>query len=133
MQDCAKKNQIKQDREKAEKSDKEEGDKRTISFSAGSSKTKTVTPMKSALRKGYKDTIKAFKHELVINVRVGVNYTKKKNEARKQVCNCLEGGLDFTRDTLLEGKMKVAFPGKEGRKFKKPSKRHQISPLQFLS
>ena len=106
-------------REEAEKADKEEGNKRTISFGAGNSNTKTATPMKSALRKGPKESIKVFKHKLVADVRVRVNCTKKKNKVSKQVCNCLEGGLDFIRKTLLEGKMEVAFLGKEGRKSKK--------------
>ena len=76
-------------REEAERADKEEGSKRTISFGGGSSNTKTVTPMKSALRKGPKETVKVFKHDLVVDVRVRVNYTNKKNKVRKQVCNCL--------------------------------------------
>ena len=101
--------------------DKEEGNKRTISFGAGSSNTKTATLMKFALRKGPKETVKIFKHDLVVNVRVRVNYTKKKNEVRKQVCNYLGGGLDFIRETLLEGTMEVAFLGKEGKEFKRTS------------
>ena len=44
---------------------------------------------------------------------------KKKNEVRKKVVNCLGGGLDFTRETLLEGKLEVAFIGKEGKGSKK--------------
>ena len=39
---------------------------------------------------------------------------------RKKVVNCLGGGLDFIRETLLEGKLEVAFIGKEGRGSKKP-------------
>ena len=37
---------------RAEMADEEEGSKRTISFGAGDSNTKTARPMKSALRKG---------------------------------------------------------------------------------
>ena len=39
---------------------------------------------------------------------------------RKKVVNCLGGGLDFIRETLLQGKLEVAFTGKEGRESKKP-------------
>ena len=46
-------------------------------------------------------------------MRVRVSYTKKKNKVRKQVVNCLEGGLDFIRKTLLVGKLEVVFIGKE--------------------
>ena len=42
---------------------------------------------------------------------------------RKQVVNCLGGDLDFIRETLLEGKLEVAFISKEGREPKKPPTR----------
>ena len=45
-------------REEAKRADEEEGNKRAISFGAGSSNTKTATPMKSALRKGPKEKSK---------------------------------------------------------------------------
>ena len=82
-----------------------------------------VTPMKSALRKGPKETVKVPKHDLVVDARIRVNYTKKKNKVCKQVVNCLGGDLDFIRETLLEGKLEVAFISKEGREPKKPPTR----------
>ena len=45
-------------KENAKRADEKEGNKRTISFGAGNSNTKTVTPMKSVLRKGPKETVK---------------------------------------------------------------------------
>ena len=45
---------------RAEMADEEEGSKRTISFWAGDDNTKTRTPMKSALRKRPKETVKIF-------------------------------------------------------------------------
>ena len=71
--------------------------------------------MKSVLKKGPKEKIKVSKSELVVDVKVKVNYTRKKNEVRKQVCNCLGGILDFIWETLLEGKTEVTFLGKKGR------------------
>ena len=78
-------------KEKAEKArkeagiaDEEEGSKQTISFGANGGNTKTTTPMKSALRKGYKEMVKVFKHGLVVDIRVRVTYAKKKNEVRKK-------------------------------------------------
>ena len=35
------------------------------------------------------------------------------------MASCLGGGLDFISETLLEGKLEVAFTGKEGREPKK--------------
>ena len=102
-------------RKEAEDADEEEGTKKTISFRTGNSNSKTGLPIKSALKKGPKEKIKAFKHDLVVDVRVKISYTRKKNEVRKQVCNCLGGSLNFIRETLLEGKLEVAFLGKEGR------------------
>ena len=66
-------------KKEAEEADKDKGSKRTISFGTGNSNSKTVTPMKSALKKGPKETIKVFKCELVVDVKVKVNYTRKKN------------------------------------------------------
>ena len=103
-------------RKEVEEADKDKGSKRTISFGAGNSNSKTVTPLKSALKKGPKETIKVFKCELVVDMRVRINYTSKKNEVRKQVCNYLGGILGFILEMLLEGKAEVAFLGKEGRK-----------------
>ena len=40
--------------------------------------------MKSALRKGPKETVKVFKHDLVMDIRVRVTYAKKKNEVQKK-------------------------------------------------
>ena len=45
-------------REEAERTDKEGGKQRTISFGADNSNTKTATPMKSDLRKGPKESVK---------------------------------------------------------------------------
>ena len=110
---CAKK--AEKAREEAERADKEEGNKRTISFGAGSSNIKTTTPMKSALRKGPKETVNVFKHDLVVDVRVRVNYTNKKNEVRKQVCNCLGGCLDFNRKISWKARWKwLSLAKKEG-------------------
>ena len=39
--------------------------------------------MKSALRKGPKETVKVFKHDLVVGIRVRVTWAKKKNEVQK--------------------------------------------------
>ena len=115
----------------AEEANKDERSKRTISFGTGNSNSKTVTPMKSALKKGPKETIKVFKCELVVDVKVKVNYTRKKSKVRKQVCNCLEGTLDFIQEMLLEGKSEVAFLGKkEGNPKRTPSKRQRPFPLQ---
>ena len=51
-------------------------------------------------------------------MKVRVNYTKK-NNVRKEVVDYLGGRLDFTRETLLEGKLGVVFIGKEGMESKK--------------
>ena len=105
-------------RKEAEDADEEEVSNKTISFGKVNSNSKSVTSLKSALKKGLKEKIKVFKHELIVDVRVKISYTRKKNEVRKQVCNCLGGTLDFIWETLLEGKSEVAFLGKEGRKSK---------------
>ena len=76
-------------RKEAEDADEEEGTNKTISFGTGNSNSKTGLPMKSALKKGPKEKIKVLKHELVVDVQVKISYTRKKNKARKQVCNCL--------------------------------------------
>ena len=102
-------------RKEAEDADEEEVTNKTISFGTGNSNSKTGLPIKSALKKGPREKIKAFKYNLVVDVRVKISYTRKKNEVRKQVCNCLGGSLNFIRETLLEGKLEVAFLGKEGR------------------
>ena len=73
----------------AEMADEEKGSKRTISFGAGGSNTKTATPIKSALRKEPKETVKVFKHDLVVDIRGRASYAKKKNEVRKKVISCL--------------------------------------------
>ena len=75
--------------------------------------------MKSAPRKRPKETVKVFKHDLFVDIKVRVTYAKKKNEVRKQVIGCLGEGLYFVRETLLEGKLDVAFIGKEGKRSKK--------------
>ena len=80
---------------------------------------KPSAPVKSVLKKGSKETINIYKHELAVDVRIRVQYTRKKNEVSKKVCVCLAGGFDFIRETFLEGKTDVAFLGKEGRKLKK--------------
>ena len=36
--------------------------------------------MKSVLRKGPKKTVKIFKHDLVVDVRVRLNYTKRRTK-----------------------------------------------------
>ena len=57
--------------------------------------------MKSALRKGLRETVNVFKHDLVVDIRVRVSYAKKKYEVRKKVISCLGGGLDFIRETAF--------------------------------
>ena len=111
-------------REKAEKSRKEAEEaimeeeskggtpKKQISFSKGGGPTKASTPMKSALRKGKKETIKNYKHELVVMVRAKVTYERKKNQVRKKTNEALSAALMLMRDTLLEGKSDIVFLGK---------------------
>ena len=57
--------------------------------------------VKSALKKGPKETIKIYKYELIVDVRIRVQYTRKKNKVRKQVYPCLGEGHNFIRNTLL--------------------------------
>ena len=71
-------------RKEAEIADEEKGSKRTISFEAGGDNTKTTTPMKSVSRKGPKETIKVFKHDLVVDIRVRVTYAKRKTKCEKK-------------------------------------------------
>ena len=78
-------------RKEAEIADEEEGSKQTISFGAGGGNTKTATPMKSALRKGPKETVKVFKHNLVVDIRIRVTY-EKKEELSAQKNDWLSGG-----------------------------------------
>ena len=95
--------------QEAKKATKKDGSKsKIISFGTGSSKLKTSTPVKSVLKRGSRETIKIYKHELVVDVKVRVKCTRKKNEIRKKVCACLRdtltsSGRHFskTRQTLL--------------------------------
>ena len=64
-------------REAAEVDGGEKSDN-TISFGTSDGSNKTAAPSKSALRKGEKEEIKTYKHELVVEVRLKVNYTKGK-------------------------------------------------------
>ena len=71
--------------ERAEKSRKEaaeadglEDAEKTISFGTSDGNSKAAAPSKPALRKGIKEKIKTFKHELVVEVKIKVNYTKGK-------------------------------------------------------
>ena len=50
----------------------DEGKNKTTSFGTGSSKSKPTRPVKSALEKGHKETIKPYKYELIVDVRVRV-------------------------------------------------------------
>ena len=102
-------------RKEAAEADEVETTKKTISFGTnnGNSKGKAAAPLKPALKKGPREKIKTFKHEMVVGVKIKISYTRQKNEVRKQVYNCLGGTLDFFRETLLEGKSDVAFLGKE--------------------
>ena len=106
-------------KEAKEAATEDQGRNKTISFGTGSSKSKTTKSVKSALKKDPKETIKTYKYELIVDVRVRLQYTRKKNEVRKQVYACLGEGLKFTRNTLLEGKTDVTVLGKEGRKSEK--------------
>ena len=79
-------------REKAEKVRKEaeaadEGGttKKTISFGTSGGNSKPAPPRGSALKRGPKEKIKTFKHEMVVDVRIKISYTRQKNEVRKQV------------------------------------------------
>ena len=103
-------------RKEAEAADEEETTKKTISFGKSDGNNKPAPPRGSALKRGSREKIKTFKHEMVVDVKVKISYTRQKCEVRKQVCNCLGGTLDFIRETLLEGKLDVAFLGKEGKK-----------------
>ena len=56
-------------REEAEKAAEEDGDKsKTISFGSENSKPRASTTIKSILRKGSRETIKTYQHELVVDV-----------------------------------------------------------------
>ena len=63
-------------KKEAEKVAEEDGDKsKTISFSPGNRKPRASTTIKSVLRKVSRETIKTHQHELVVDVRVKVQYT----------------------------------------------------------
>ena len=81
-------------KEAAEVDGCEESDK-TISFGASNGNNKTAAPQKSALKNGKKEKLKTYKHELVVEVRLKVNYTKGKGEVRKQVYKGLGETLGF--------------------------------------
>ena len=88
-------------RKEAAEADEAEGTKKTISFGTSDGNSKAAAPPKPALRKGSKEKIKTFKHEMGVDVKIKISYTRPKNEVRKQVYNCLGGTLDFIRETLL--------------------------------
>ena len=106
--------QAKKEAEKAAEEDKDKS--KAISFGSGNSKPRAPTTIKSVLRKVSRETIKTYQHELVVDVRVNVQHTRKKNKVRKKVCAVLGETLDFIRGTLLENKMDINFLGKKGRK-----------------
>ena len=57
-------------RKEADDADEGEATNKTISFGTGNGNSKPVPPLKSALKKGPKEKIKVFKHELVVDVRL---------------------------------------------------------------
>ena len=107
------KERSKKSRREAAEADGLEEAKKTISFGTNDGNSKAAAPSKPALRRGNKEKIRTFKHELVVEVRIRVSYTKGENEVRKQVYSGLGGTLDFIRETLLEGESDVVFLGKE--------------------
>ena len=65
--------QARDTREEAGKAAEEDRNKsKTISFGLGNNTSRVSTTIKSALRKGSKETIKTYQHELVVGVRVKV-------------------------------------------------------------
>ena len=112
------KERAEQSRKEANEADEGETTNKTISFGTGDGNSKPAPPRGSALRRGPREKIKTFKHELVVHMKIKTSYKRKKNKVRKQVYNCLGGTSEFIWETLLEGKSEVSFLGKEGRKSK---------------
>ena len=55
-----------------------EGTKKTISFGTNDGNSKAVVQPKPALRKGSKEKVKTYKHELGVDVKIKVSYTRQK-------------------------------------------------------
>ena len=83
-------------------------------------------PMKSALRKKTKETVKEFKNKLTVTVRLSVTFERKKKQIRKKVYAKLIDTLRLIREDLLEGESDVAFlPGKRRKEINQtPNKNH---------
>ena len=59
--------------------------KRDVTSLHGGGVNTNKAPMKSALRKKTKETVKEFKNELIVTVRLSVTYERKKKQIRKKV------------------------------------------------
>ena len=65
-------------RKKAEAADEGEITKKTISFGKSEGNNKPAPPHGSALKRGSREKIKTFKHEMVVGVKVKISYTRQK-------------------------------------------------------
>ena len=78
-------------------------------------------PIKSALKKGAKETIKTYKYDLMFSInKFRVRYKREKNEVRKKVYS-LQLSEQRTQVCTARGEIRGGFPGRGGRKSKRAS------------